>query len=71
MTPELKRWIDALKTLAVDREARVRCPERDDGWLTVIDVPCYGDTKIERYMTCDSCGARNVALMAAPKPPKT
>ena len=62
-----KKWIRAGKQLAEDPTAKVQCPERDDGILRVLDVPIAGDpTRMERYLVCDTCGARNVLLMRVP-----
>jgi hypothetical protein len=65
MTPAGKKWVEAGKALAIDSSARIRCPERDDGVLQVRDVPTPDGTMMERYMTCDTCGAQNVILMRA------
>jgi hypothetical protein len=60
MTPQAKRWIEAGKLLAVNPAATVRCPERDDGALTVRDVRSpKAPGVVERFMVCDKCGARN------------
>lgn len=56
-----------------EREARsssrlpvmVRCPERDDGFLAVQDDALPGARRIERYLVCEVCGARNVIRMGA------
>lgn len=62
-----QRWIEAAKLLAADPAALVRCPERDDGVLLVLDERAAADaTLMERYLTCDRCGARNVIRMRAP-----
>jgi hypothetical protein len=59
-------WVAAGKALAADPEAKVRCPERDDGLLRVEDVPFPNDaTLIERHLVCEVCGARNVIRMRA------
>jgi hypothetical protein len=64
-----ERWIEAGKILAKDPAARVRCPERCDGVLTVEDSLMIGDhTLIERRLVCDRCGARSVLWMPAAKP---
>ena len=63
-----RRWIEAGKILAADKTALVRCPEHDDGTLTVHDVVLPSDPgKIERYLVCGTCGARNIILMRAPQ----
>jgi hypothetical protein len=59
------RWIEAAKILIEDPHAVVRCPDKDDGVLKVRDEVVRGDpTLMERYMVCDTCGARNVIRMA-------
>lgn len=64
MTTSARRWIDAAEILAADRSAVVACPEREDGKLTVHDEVSVGDpTLMERYLVCDTCGARNVIRM--------
>jgi hypothetical protein len=61
---ETKKWIEAARVLGVDPQARVRCPARDDGDLTILDVPYDADpSRFERYLTCPTCGARNIMLM--------
>ena len=47
MSPSAKRWVEAAKVLGADPSAKVRCPENDDGVLTVRDVRS-GDA-LERY----------------------
>jgi len=64
----MRLWIEAGKLLATDKTAGVRCPERDDGTLTVHDVPFPGDpSMMERYLICDTCGARNIIRMRTRK----
>ncbi len=61
------KWLEAGKLLAVNASGVVRCPERDDGVLRVRDVVCEADpTMMERYLVCETCGARNVLLMRVP-----
>jgi hypothetical protein len=68
-TNATERWIEAGKVLAKDPSARVRCPERDDGMLTVHDSVLVGDqTMMERRLVCDQCGAQSVIRMPVPKP---
>jgi hypothetical protein len=63
-TPTARKWLEAGKILAVDPSKVVRCPERDDGFLKVHDEVFKGDpTRLERYLVCETCGARNVLLM--------
>lgn len=63
----VKRWIEAAVILGTDPTARVRCPERGDGFLTVHDEPFTHDpTQIERYLSCEVCGARNVMRVNLP-----
>jgi hypothetical protein len=64
MTPAAKRWIEAAKVLGVDPSVKVRCPQNDDGTLTVRDVRS-GDM-LERYLVCDQCGAFNIILIRTP-----
>lgn len=60
-------WVEAGRILATDPTARVPCPEKGDGLLTVHDVPFSGDpSMMERYLVCATCGARNVLRMSAP-----
>ena len=66
MTPTAKKWIEAGKILVSDPSAIVRCPERDDGILLVHDVSLPNGA-MERYLTCDTCGTRNVILMRTPR----
>jgi hypothetical protein len=41
--------------------------EHDDGFLKVHDEAFKGDqTRMERYLVCDTCGARSVLLMRVP-----
>jgi hypothetical protein len=68
MTPAGKKWVEAGKTLAVDPSAVVRCPERDDGILLVHDEVISGGEMMERYMVCETCGARNILLMRIKRP---
>ncbi|HVE87343.1 MAG TPA: hypothetical protein VND93_31015 [Myxococcales bacterium] len=68
MSPDaMRRWIEAGKILAQDPAARVRCPEKGDGMLTVHDEVFANNPKmLERHLVCDACGARNVIRMRAP-----
>jgi hypothetical protein len=64
MTPASKKWIEAAKILAVDPTAIVRCPERGDGVLRIHDeLFAHDETMMERYLVCDTCGARNALRM--------
>lgn len=64
MTDSTRKWIEAAKILAKDAHAVVRCPERDDGILTVGDAFARGDSSVvERWITCATCGATNAILM--------
>jgi len=66
-TPNTRRWIDAAKVLAADPSKTVRCPERDDGILKVHDEVFKADpTMMERYLICETCGARNVLRLRVP-----
>jgi hypothetical protein len=62
MMPAGKRWVEAGKILAVDPSAVVRCPERDDGVLRVHDELAPSGDTMERYLICETCGARNMML---------
>jgi len=67
-TTSARRWIEAGKILAADKSALVRCPECEDGVLTVHDEVSASDPiMIERYLICEKCGARNVIRMKAPR----
>ena len=63
MTPIATKWIEAGKSFASHPLAQVRCPECDKGWLRAFDVVVPGTSKMERYIFCESCGAKNVLLM--------
>jgi len=66
-TETRRKWIAAARVLSVDPTAPVRCPERDDGTLTVRDEVSRADPSVmERYLVCPTCGARNVIRMPAP-----
>lgn len=66
-TPTARKWLDAGKILAADPSKAVRCPERDDGVLLVHDEVFKADPKImERYLICETCGARNVLRLRVP-----
>lgn len=59
-----RKWIEAGRILATDPTKIVRCPERDDGILRVHDEVYKSDpTMMERYIICETCGARNVLRM--------
>jgi len=61
MTPSATRWIEAANALAANSSAIVACPEGGDGNLTVHDEVFKDDPNMmERYLVCDTCGARNV-----------
>lgn len=63
-TTSARRWIEAARVLAAEKSAVVTCPERGDGRLTVHDEVSDNDpTMMERYLVCDTCGARNVIRM--------
>jgi hypothetical protein len=67
MTPTGRKWVEAAKVLAVDPSAVVRCPERDDGVLVVHDeVFPNNPNMMERYLVCQTCGARNIIRMRVP-----
>ena len=65
MTPTAKKWTQAGKILAADPSAIVRCPEREDGVLRVHDEVAPPGDVMERYLVCETCGARNVLRMGA------
>jgi len=66
MTPTGRKWVEAGKVLAADPTAIVRCPERDDGVLRVHDELAPSGDVMERYLVCETCGARNVLRMRVP-----
>ena len=69
ISEKAKKWVEAGNILARDATKIVRCPERDDGVLLVMDVPvAEGSKRMERYLVCETCGARNILLMRAPGP---
>jgi DNA-directed RNA polymerase subunit RPC12/RpoP len=66
-TSVAKKWAEAAKILTQDPAAVVRCPECNDGVLTVHDEVFKADpTMMERYLVCNKCGARNVIRMRVP-----
>jgi hypothetical protein len=68
MSERLRRWVEAIKILAVDPTVKVLCPENLDEYLDVFDVPFSQDSDlIERYLVCPKCGTYNVARMHRPK----
>ena len=59
-----RKWIEAAKVLTKDPCARVLCPERGDGFIEVRDQVSTEDASLmERWLTCDTCGASNVVRM--------
>ena len=60
MTLTGKKWVEAARILAKDPTAIVQCPQNGDGELLVRDVvsPDAPDI-IERFLTCEKCGAWN------------
>ena len=58
-------WIDAGKTLAVDPQAVVKCPDCGKAELTIFDTPT-GASHVERHMRCPKCGAYNALLKRNP-----
>ncbi len=66
-TPTARQWLEAAKILAIEPSRQLRCPERDDGFLRVHDERFDSDpTRMERYLVCETCGARNVLRMRVP-----
>jgi DNA-directed RNA polymerase subunit RPC12/RpoP len=66
-TPTARKWLEAAKILAADPSKTVRCPENADGFLRVRDEVFKDDpTMMERYLVCETCGARNVLRMRVP-----
>jgi phage FluMu protein Com len=61
MSAETQRWIEAGKAIALDSNAKVKCPRFEDDFLLVEDVrnPQSPD-ELERIMKCPRCGAMNV-----------
>jgi DNA-directed RNA polymerase subunit RPC12/RpoP len=65
--PSTKKWIEAAKILSQDSSAIVPCPELNDGILIIHDEVFRDDpTRMERYLVCNKCGARNVIRMRVP-----
>jgi len=67
MKPTTRKWIEAGTILAKDASAIVRCTERDDGILRVHDEIAKDGKMMERYLLCETCGARNILRMPSPK----
>jgi DNA-directed RNA polymerase subunit RPC12/RpoP len=66
-TDARQRWLEALRVLASNPKAAVRCPEQNDAVLEVHDVVIEASpTMIERYLVCPACGARNIIMMRRP-----
>src|SRR4051812_36664987 len=64
-------WIEAAKILGLDPTARVVCPAKRDDILDVHDEVFPADrTMMERYLTCPTCGARNIMRMRVQKAPR-
>jgi hypothetical protein len=55
-------WIEAGIVLGENPGARVRCPERDDAFLEVLDVDAPEAGRFDRYLRCPGCGARQVLV---------
>lgn len=56
-------WLQAGNTLARDPTARIACPTCGRGVLVVSDVRIMDETRVERWMRCDTCGSANTMLM--------
>lgn len=57
-----KKWIEALKIFHEDAEAKVLCPECQAAFLKILDAEFIKGEGFERYMYCEGCGAKNIAL---------
>lgn len=62
MRPSTQRWIEAGKTLALDVNAKVLCPECQRGYLKTKDFELGKTGEVERLMFCEVCGGRNYLL---------
>jgi len=58
--PSREKWIEAGKTLAADRDAKVICPECGNAFLEVTDVIWPDRTHLDRHMRCPACASYNV-----------
>lgn len=60
MNEKRKKWLEAAKTLSVNKTANVNCPECQIGFLSVKDVLVKESNQVDRYLVCDNCGKWNV-----------
>jgi hypothetical protein len=64
MTEITKKWINAGKILEKDKNAIVKCPVCEIGYLQVKDEKINNyPGKIDRYLICSNCGEWNVITM--------
>jgi len=61
MTDQGKKWIKTLKQFELNHDAKVSCPECNNGFLKLQTVLWEKDRKIDWYLICDSCKKYNVA----------
>jgi hypothetical protein len=62
MNKATQQWIAAGIKLSADPNAKVRCPVRNDDYLTVEDVPGLDEGTYDRYLRCPRCGATEVLV---------
>jgi hypothetical protein len=55
-----KSWVAAGIKLGSDPSAIVPCPVCGNDHLSVVDAPQPAPGKIDRYLFCQACGAKNV-----------
>lgn len=60
MNEKVKKWVDAVKQLTKDPNSKVVCPECDNGFLILTEVPAEQHNKVDWYLKCDTCGQWNV-----------
>lgn len=63
MDKTTRGWVEAGKILSSDPAAKVMCPTCRGEFVQVEDHPHGKDAGlVDRYMTCDACGAREVIV---------
>lgn len=56
-----RRWIEAATVLATDPTAVVRCPQCEDEYLEVTDIPYENfPGMFSRHLRCPKCGAYEI-----------
>jgi hypothetical protein len=67
-TDVTRRWVEAARILAEHPDREVPCPNCQNEFLEVLDVPWEGESGayIERYLQCQSCGAVNTIRIRSP-----